>query len=1071
APQLNTPQPNTTQTSPVTFSWTPVPGAIGYRLSVEANGTAAQNLGTTDGAISLTATVPPGAIVAYVEALFSGCAPTRSTGVAFTINPPDPCAGRGTAATLSPANNATVNSSSVEFTWSAAGGAGEYRLWASIDGAAPAVLGTTEETSLRTNVGPGLTEWWVESLYDGCASTSSQHVRFTIARQQNCASTVAQPLSPVGVEVTNASVTFQWTSVPSAVEYEVWLAAANGSPTLVGTSTTTSLTATVTPGNLDWFVRAIVDRCPSRDSQAVRFVYTPPAGCEANQRASLIAPLDRATSPVDFSWSAVPGATRYEVFTVRGNQAPNLVATSNTNAAHGVALNNGNVRWFVRTHFAGNCAPLDSADEKLRIVSEPSACAPLEAPVIVAPGQISSFVPFLIQWNEVPGATSYQLQLASNAAFSDAEVVTRFTTSYEVLRSNNGTEPVGVYARVRAIDARCQPAATVTPYGATAAIFILPTQSNEGSAPLTGGAVNHTVNLGPELAGQTFTVAVKEPWLTVTPSSGVVGPTGTAILITANTTNLPVGTSLGAIRITLETPSAGNVGSHGTTLSIPIVSISKVTPVTPVAKSTPPPDALIIPAVAHANGINSQFQSDIRVTNSSAKLMQYQLSFTPSGDAGMTTGKQTTFSIDAGRTIALDDILKSWFGTGGASVTGTLEVRPVTQSSPSAASTSLKGLSNLVTFASSRTFNLTSNGTYGQYIPAIPYANFIGKAGEGIKPLTLSLQQIAQSDRYRTNLGIVEGSGEAVTLLVKVFGNTGQKLTEFPLDLKGGQHTQLNSFLATRGIHSLSDGRVEIQVTSPGGKVTAYASVLDNATSDPLLVTPVTLTETGDTKWVMPGVADLDNGTANWQTDMRVFNAGETDTDATLTFYSQNGGEPKSVNVRIPAGQVQQFDRTLANTFGVSNDGGAVHIATQNAARLITTARTYNQTTGGTYGQFISAVTADEAAGIDSRPLQLLQVEESSRFRSNIGLAEVTGQPVKVEITVIPPDAKFSAVTQLELKPNEFRQLNALLRSVGLTDTFNARITVRAIEGPGRVTAYASVIDMITNDPTLVPAQ
>ena len=78
---------------------------------------------------------------------------------------------------------------------------------------------------------------------------------------------------------------------------------------------------------------------------------------------------------------------------------------------------------------------------------------------------------------------------------------------------------------------------------------------------------------------------------------------------------------------------------------------------------------------------------------------------------------------------------------------------------------------------------------------------------------------------------------------------------------------------------------------------------------------------------------------------------------------------------------------------------------------------------------------------------------------------------MKVEITVIPPDAKFSAVTQLELKPNEFRQLNALLRSVGLTDTFNARITVRAIEGPGRVTAYASVVDMQTNDPTYVPAQ
>jgi uncharacterized repeat protein (TIGR01451 family) len=1071
APQLNTPQPNTTQTSPVTFSWTPGAGAIGYRLFIEANGTAAQDLGTTNGAISLTANVPPGAIVAYVEALFSGCAPARSTGVPFTVNTPDPCAGRTTATPLSPSNNSTVNASSVDFTWSAANGAGEYRVWYSIDGSAPAVLGTTEETSLRGNVGPGTISWWVESLYEGCASTSSQHAGFTIPRQQNCGTAVAQPLSPVGVELTNANVTFQWTSVANAVEYEVWVSANNGTVTLLGTSNTTSLNATVTAGALDWFVRAIVDRCPSRDSQTVRFVVTPPASCAANQRASLVSPLDRSTAPVDFFWTSVPGATQYQVFTVRGNQAPNLVATSTTNSAQNLNLGAGNVRWFVRTHFPGNCAPVDSDEAKLQIVPDAAACAALTAPVIVAPGQISSFVPFLIQWNEVPGATSYQLQLASNASFSDAEVINLMVPRHEVLRSNNGPTPVSVYARVRAIDARCQPVATVTPYGPSAAIFILPTRGNEGSAPVSGTFVNHTIHLGAELAGQTFTVTAKEPWMTVTPSSGVVGATGTDILVTANAAALPIGTSLGAVRITLETPAAGNVAAHGTTISIPTVSISKVTPVVPVAKSTPPPDALIIPAVAHANGINSQFQSDVRVTNSSAKLMQYQLSFTPSGDTGITAGKQTTFSIDAGRTIALDDILKSWFGTGGDSVTGTLEVRPVAPTTSAPSTTSLKGLSNLVTFASSRTFNLTSNGTFGQYIPAIPYANFIGKSSDALKPLTLSLQQIAQSDQYRTNLGIVEGSGEPVSLLIKVFGNNGQKVTEFPLDLKGGQHTQLNSFLAQRGINSLSDGRVEIQVTSPGGKVTAYASVLDNKTSDPLLVTPVTLSESGNTKWVMPGVADLDNGTANWQTDMRVFNAGETDTDATLTFYSQNGGEPKSVNVRIAAGQVQQFDRTLANTFGVSNDGGAVHIATQSSARLITTARTYNQTTGGTYGQFISAVTSDEAAGVGSRPLQLLQVEESARFRSNIGLAEVTGKPVKVEITVVPPDAKFSAVTQLELRPNEFRQLNALLRSVGLTDTFNARVTVRAIEGTGRVTAYASVIDMITNDPTLVPAQ
>jgi uncharacterized repeat protein (TIGR01451 family) len=1060
APQLTSPAQNATASSPVTFTWTAVAGATGYRLWIEVNGTAPQELGTTIDATTVTTSVPPGAIVAYVDALFANCPATRGARVSFNVPPVDRCGQRTPATLVAPANDATVNSSTVEFTWTS-GDAAEYRLWLSRNGAPAIVLTTTNATSFRTNLEPGLGEWWIEKLYEGCASVESQHFRFTVPQQQNCGTARPELLSPVGVNVTSAAQTFQWTSVASATAYELWLSVDSGTPTLAGTTTSTSLEVTVPPGTLDWFVRALVDRCPSRDSQPAAFVYTPPASCANTQRATPIAPLPNAqlTSPVDFAWTAATNASRYELFV-----DDVLVASTTNTFANDVALPNGAARWFVRTHFNG-CAALDSAEEKLVIVPTPAACSELVPPVIAAAGQISSGVPFLIQWNHVAGATSYELQLASTPAFSDAQVVATGETKHELVRTAADT-PVAIYARVRALDARCQPV-NVTAFGPSTAIFILPVTGTEGSAPLTGGTVSSIIHLGPEFAGQSFAVSVKDPWLTVSPTAGTVAANGTKLTVLSDTTLLPLGTSLGTVTITLETPSAGNVASHGTTINIPTVSISKVTPVTPSLKSTPPPDALIIPAVAHANGINSQFQSDVRVTNSSAQLMQYQLSFTPTGDAGALLAKQTQFSIEPGRTIALDDILKSWFGTGSQSVTGTLEVRPVTQTSNSISGVHglAGGLLNLSTFASSRTFNKTANGTFGQYIPAIPYANFVGK------DRVLSLQQIAQSSQYRTNLGIVEGSGEAVSLMIKVFGNTGQKLTEFPLSLKGGEHTQLNAFLATRGIDSLSDGRVEIQVLSPGGKVTAYASVLDSTTNDPLLVAPTTLSDEGNTKWVMPGVADLDNGTANWQTDMRVFNAGTTDVDATLTFYSQNGGAPKTAHVRIPAGQVQQLDRTLANTFGVSNDGGAVHIATPSSARLVTTARTYNQTSGGTYGQFISAVTANEAAGVGNRPLQLLQVEESSRFRSNIGLAEVTGQAVKIEITVVPPDAKFSAVTQLELQPNEFRQLTSLLRSVGLTDTYNARVTVRAIEGAGRVTAYASVIDMITNDPTLIPAQ
>ena len=74
-------------------------------------------------------------------------------------------------------------------------------------------------------------------------------------------------------------------------------------------------------------------------------------------------------------------------------------------------------------------------------------------------------------------------------------------------------------------------------------------------------------------------------------------------------------------------------------------------------------------------------------------------------------------------------------------------------------------------------------------------------------------------------------------------------------------------------------------------------------------------------------------------------------------------------------------------------------------------------------------------------------------------------------IAVVPPDSKFTAITEVVLGPNEFRQLASVLRSMGLADTYNARVTVKAIDGTGRVTAYSSVIDALTNDPTYIPAQ
>src|SRR5207253_1921191 len=124
------------------------------------------------------------------------------------------------------------------------------------------------------------------------------------------------------------------------------------------------------------------------------------------------------------------------------------------------------------------------------------------------------------------------------------------------------------------------------------------------------------------------------------------------------------------------------------------------------------------------------------------------------------------------------------------------------------------------TVVSSRTYNAAANGTLGQFIPATPFANFIGRAAGGAASSILSLQQIAQTDAYRTNLGLVEGAGKPVSLSVNVFDAAGAKILALPVSLAPGEQRQLNSFLAQNNI-TLTNGRVEVQVVGGDGRATA----------------------------------------------------------------------------------------------------------------------------------------------------------------------------------------------------------------------------------------------------------
>lgn len=725
----------------------------------------------------------------------------------------------------------------------------------------------------------------------------------------------------------------------------------------------------------------------------------------------------------------------------------------------------------------------DEGDEIGSAYAFTNADAPTCTPVVSAPPVTQDGVAYDVRWTAVADPSAqYIIEESTSADFSANTTQSQVNGLSKTYFHDNLATTTTYYYRVRATN--CSGGDTPLSRVAQTVVQARTAASTRGAEAVVPFGSTSPVNLKVFVPGRAtptrFTASIDKEYLTVTPSSGTLPAAGIELTITARPNGLPAGASTGALRVDLfDLTDARSISANaGATLNIPI-SVSLVTPVAPGGKTLPPANALVIPVVTHVNGATGPFLSDVRLTNAAASAVNYQITMTPTQTDATQSSKVTQITVDGQQTIALNDIVKNFFGYGATPNPqdigfGSLEIRPLNTSSP-------------LTYAASRTYASTVAGTFGQFIAAMPFTRFatqrlsgipIPGGGEDSPSTLLSLQHVAQSSRFRTNLGIVEGAGEAASGKIRVFNALGTLLKEIPFSLLPGEHRQMNRFIeANAGIATLEDGRIEVEVESQTGAVTAYASVLDNVTTDPLAVMPVDATKVSATRYVIPGMADIPAGQQNFHSDLRLFNGGTSDVAVNLTFHPGNGfagfGTPVPAAPRtVRAGEVLVLDNVLPALFAKSGTGGSIVVSTSTNSSLVATGRTYTSVeNNGTYGQFIPGVTAGEGVGNGETALQILQLEESDQFRSNVGLAELTGNAATVRLTLSLPDTKVTASTEVTLAPNEFRQLRPILGLNPGQQTYNARLSVEVVSGNGRVTAYGSVIDNTSKDPTYVPAQ
>jgi subtilisin-like proprotein convertase family protein len=199
----------------------------------------------------------------------------------------------------------------------------------------------------------------------------------------------------------------------------------------------------------------------------------------------------------------------------------------------------------------------------------------------------------------------------------------------------------------------------------------------------------------------------------------------------------------------------------------------------------------------------------------------------------------------------------------------------------------------------------------------------------------------------------------------------------------------------------------------------------------------------------------------SWQTDVRLFNGGATTANVTAIFT--RAGEDgwshfAAVKLSIAPKQDMSLDDVVSSTMRTNGVGQLEFLGDTDS--LVITSRTYTRANGGTFGQFIPAVSTFNATTLARVP----QIQSTADFRTNVGFAEVNGSSGTVRVTLF--DAATGAVlSQQDFSVTPFDQLQFPVAGAALMTA-----ELQVISGEARIVAYGSVIDNHSGDPIYVAA-
>jgi hypothetical protein len=221
-----------------------------------------------------------------------------------------------------------------------------------------------------------------------------------------------------------------------------------------------------------------------------------------------------------------------------------------------------------------------------------------------------------------------------------------------------------------------------------------------------------------------------------------------------------------------------------------------------------------VPAAAFAPGAaGSFFVTDLDINNGGAAMASYQFLWLPRDTDNATPAASDVFTLAAGAVARYSNVLSEVFDA------------------PEGALGALAIISDSMDlYFMSRTFNQADTGTFGQGLPGMAMMDMIPEN------MRMRILFMTENDTYRSNLGVLNGTGMPITIMWERFLADGTSLGTGSADLPAWGNTQLNRVF--NDVAPVEGAYVHVWTETPGGYFAAYGSVLDAMTSDPTTVMP-----------------------------------------------------------------------------------------------------------------------------------------------------------------------------------------------------------------------------------------